>query len=75
MERPDFAFIGFCVRLVGYQPTAVRSANKLARLQGIRSGPGVEVHHFAIDGFGERRVSDDPVTVGSHHALCHDHLL
>ena len=75
MERPGLAINGLRVRLVGNLPTAVRSANKLARLQGIRSGLGVEVHHLAIDGLGERRVSDDPVAVGSLHCISHAHLL
>jgi hypothetical protein len=75
VERPCLPVDGLGVRLVGYQPTAVCSPSKLASFQGVRSGLGVEVHHGSFDGFGVRRCSDNPVTVGSHYVFCHAHLL
>ena len=71
MEHHGLAFECLRVRLVGYQPTAVRSPSKLARFKGVRSGLGVEVHDFPVHGVCVRVISYDPITVGSFFVYRH----
>ena len=70
MKGLHLAVDDFSIRFVGYQPTAVGSASKLASLERVCSGFGVEVEEPAVDGFGIGVGGDDPLAVtafGAHH--------